>query len=193
MRSRTGYTDAERREKDARIKTRLKAKLERNQKKANTGNNFKAAEPHDTFSSPSVYKKRINEYFLICEKDNKPQTLPGLCLYLGLRTKVLTLYDPAEEFAAYKHLTDYALQRIEAYAAEHFFKAKGATKGVEFLMQNTVGWANKSDVNSKQTLELTEKEKLKQMPEDQLRERAKNLSQKLGNVVGFPVQATREE
>jgi hypothetical protein len=160
--------------------------LERNQKKANTGTNFKANEPHDTFSSPSVYRQRINEYFAICVRDNKAQPLPGLCLYLGLRTKVLTMYDPPEEFSAYRHLTDYALQRIEAYAAEHFFKAKGATKGVEFLMQNTVGWANKSDVNSKQTLELTEKEKLKQMPEEQLRERVKNMIPKLEQRGGVP-------
>ena len=57
---------------------------------------------------------------------------------------------------------DYALQRIEAYVTERLFETKGNTKGTEFLLQNTLGYANKSDVNSKQEVEVTEKQRIKQ-------------------------------
>ena len=65
----------------------------------------------------------------------------------------------------HKLIIDYALQRIETYVAERLFETKGSTKGTEFLLQNTLGYANKSDVNSKQEVEVTEKQRIKNLPD----------------------------
>lgn len=76
-------------------------------------------------------------------------------------TKVLLNYNPDDEvLREYKLAISYALQRIEAYTAERLYENRGPTKGTEFLLQNTLGYANKSDVNSKQELEVTEKQRI---------------------------------
>ena len=161
-------------------------RCKKREKKALTGTNFIADTPHEAFSSPNVFRRRVNMYFSLREEDKRPQTLPGLCLFLGLRTKALNNYDPGPELEEYRRIADYAIQRVEEFTVEHLFTTKGSTKGIEFLAQNSLGYANKSDVNSKTALELTEREKLKQMPEEQLRTRVGSVLDKLNNVVGFP-------
>lgn len=82
-----------------------------------------------------------------------------------MRTRVLLNYNPDDEdLKEYKLAIDYALQRIEAYAPERLYENKDSTKGTEFLLQNTLGYANKSDVKSKQELEVTEKVRTSSSP-----------------------------
>lgn len=56
---------------------------------------------------------------------------------------------------------------------------KGSTKGSEFLLQNTLGYANKSDVNSKQELEVTEKVRIKQLSDEEVKSRLARLTPKI--------------
>ena len=94
--------------------------------------------------------------------------------------KVLLNYNPDDEdLKEYKLAIDYALQRIEAYAAERLYENKGSTKGTEFLLQNTLGYANKSDVNSKQELEVTEKVRIKQLSDEEVKSRLARLTPKI--------------
>ena len=51
------------------------------------------------------------------------------------------------------------------------YKDHNSTKGTDFLLQNTLGYANKSDVNSKQELEVTEKQRIKQLPNEEVQGR----------------------
>ena len=109
--------------------------------------------------------------------------MPGLGLFLGIRTKVILNYNPEdEELKEYKLAIDYALQRIEAYAAERLYENRGSTKGTEFLLQNTLGYANKSDVNSKQELEVTEKQRIKQLPDEEVQGRLLRLVPKIDQI-----------
>lgn len=148
-----------------------------------TGSHFKGGEPHEAFPRSSLMRRRVNEYFDDRDFKNKPYTVPGLALHLGLRTKVLMNYQYAMEHPDYQRVIDYALQRIEAYTAEKLMTAKGSTRGIEFLMQNNQGYANKSDVSSKTELELTEKEKIKQLPDSEIKGRLRVLTPKIQAVV----------
>ena len=84
-----------------------------------------------------------------------------------------------EEFAEHRLIIDYALQRIEAYSTERLFETKVNTKGTEFLLQNTLGYASKSEVNSKQELEVTEKQRIKQLPDEEVEGRLQHLAPKI--------------
>lgn len=148
--------------------------------RAKNGKSFKADTIEETFPRASLLKRRIKEYFDSCDAENKHYSVPGLGLYLGLRTKVLVNYNPDDDdMKEYKLAIDYALQRIEAYAAERLYENRGSTKGTEFLLQNTLGYANKSDVNSKQEVEVTEKQRIKQLSDDEINMRLERLTPKI--------------
>ncbi len=147
------------------------------------GAHLKGGEPHEAFPRASLLRRRVNEYFDDCDFKKKDYTVPGLALYLGLQTRTLMNYRQHSEHPDYQRVVDYALQRIEAYTAEKLFTTKGSTKGIEFLLQNTANYANKSDVNSKAELELTEKEKVKQLPDSEVRGRLVNILPKIQEAV----------
>lgn len=146
------------------------------------GTAFKADLPHEAFARASLYRRRVTQYFEYCDMHKEHYSLPGLCLFLGLRSRALMGYDPGEEYEEYRRITDFAVQKIEAHIAQQFFTTKGSTKGIEFLAQNTMGYANKSQVDSKQAVEITEREKLKSIPDSELKGRIVRLIPKLQGV-----------
>lgn len=133
---------------------------------------FKADWPHQAFKTPLAMHRKCDEYFDMCDEQGKPYSLPGLALYLGLRTRNLQNYDVEdEEYMPYRRVLDYAIGRIESFIAEQMYTTKGSTRGMEFLAQNTLGYSTKSEVNGKQQLELTEKERIKQISDEELMDR----------------------
>ena len=140
-----------------------------------TGTHFKGGEPHEVFPRASLMRRRVNEYFDDRDFKHKPYTVPGLALHLGVRTKKLMDYQYGMEHPDFQQVIDYALQRIEAHTAEMLLTSKGSTRGIEFLMQNTQNYANKSDVSSKTELELTEKERIRQLPDAEIKNRIDNI------------------
>lgn len=158
-------------------------KIEYRSKLATTGKNFKASTIEESFPRATLLRKRVNQYFEDCDNNGKHYSLPGLGLFLGLRTRVLMTYDTDDEdFQEHKHIIDYALQRIETYVAERLFETKGSTKGTEFLLQNTLGYANKSDVNSKQEVEVTEKQRIKNLPDSEVEGRLLRLVPRIDEI-----------
>ena len=144
-------------------------KIEYRSKLATAGKNFKASTLEETYPRASLLRRRVQQYFDDCDIKGKHYSVPGLGLFLGLRTKVIMNYDTEEdEYQEHKRIIDYALQRIETYVAERLFETKGSTKGTEFLLQNTLGYANKSDVNSKQEVEVSEKQRIQQLPDSEV-------------------------
>ena len=154
---------------------------------AQSGKNFKAGTIEESYPKVSLLKRRIKQYFEACDLEKKHYSVPGLGLFLGLRTRVLLNYNPDDDdLKEYKLAIDYALQRIEAYAAERLYENKGSTKGTEFLLQNTLGYANKSDVNSKQELEVSEKERVKQLSDEEVQGRLRRLAPKIIEITKMP-------
>lgn len=155
-------------------------KIEYRSKLATEGKNFKASALEESYPRASLLRRRVKQYFDDCDLKGKHYSVPGLGLFLGLRTRVIVNYTTEDEdFMEHKRIIDYALQRIETYIAERLFETKGSTKGTEFLLQNTLGYANKSDVNSKQEVEVTEKQRIKNLPDEEVENRLKRLEPRI--------------
>lgn len=147
-------------------------KIEYQSKRAMSGRNFKAGTLEDSYPRAALLRKRVNQYFEDCDLNGKHYSVPGLGLFLGVRTRVIINFNADDDaFQEHKLIIDYALQRIETYVAERLFETKGSTKGTEFLLQNTLGYANKSDVNSKQEVEVSEKQRIKNLPDEEIQGR----------------------
>ena len=158
-------------------------KVEYQSKRAMEGKNFVAGTLEDSYPRAALLRKRVNQYFEDCDAKGKHYSVPGLGLFLGLRTKIIINFNNEdEEFMEHRRIIDYALQRIEAYVANRLFETKGSTKGTEFLLQNTLGYANKSDVNSKQEVEVSEKQRIKNLPDDELGKRLIRLVPKINEI-----------
>ena len=158
-------------------------KVEFQSRLAMQGKNFKAGTIEESYRRATLLRKRVNQYFEDCDAKGKHYSVPGLGLFLGVRTKVIINFNSEdEEFAEHKLIIDYALQRIETYVAERLFETKGSTKGTEFLLQNTLGYANKSDVNSKQEVEVTEKQRIKSLPDSEVENRLLRLVPRIEQV-----------
>lgn len=160
-----------------------KGKVEYRSKVSLTGKNFKAGSLEESFPRATLLRKRVNQYFESCDMKHEHYSVPGLGLFLGLRTKVIINFNNEdEEFAEHRRIIDYALQRIEAYVTNRLFETKGSTKGTEFLLQNTLGYANKSDVNSKQELEVSEKQRIKNLPDEEVNRRLIRLVPRINEI-----------
>ena len=149
-------------------------------KRALSGKNFKAGTIEESYPRAALLRKRVLQYFNDCDIQGKHYSVPGLGLFLGVRTRVIMNFNPdSDDLAEHKHIIDYALQRIEVYVSEKLFETKGNTKGTEFLLQNTLGYANKSDVNSNQQIEVTEKQRIKSLPDEEVEARLARLKPKI--------------
>ena len=144
-----------------------------------TGAHFKGGTLHEAFKSAGILRRRVNDYFDACDLNGKDYTVPGRALALGVRTRALTDYNYPLEKPDYQKVVDYALQRVEAYTVEKLFVVKGSTKGVEFLLQNTANYANRSDVKTETNLEVTEKQRIQSLPDSEVKRRLADIGKKI--------------
>lgn len=158
-------------------------------KRAMTGKNFVAGTLEDSYPRAALLRKRVNQYFEDCDANNKHYSVPGLGLFLGLRTRVIMNFNnDSMEFEEHRRIIDYALQRIETYVSERLFETKGSTKGTEFLLQNTLGYATKSDISSSQQVVITEKERIKSLPDEEVQGRLLRLVPRIDEITGKKAQ-----
>lgn len=154
-------------------------RLRKRRDRALTGGTFKGGLLHEIYPNPDLLKKQINMYFTLCEADHEPQTIPGLALILGVRTADFLNYSPGPGYPDHFRLVQFAIQRVEGYMAKELSTGIGSTKGKEFLAQNTLGYANKSQVNATQTLEVTERERVRNLTDEELSSQAALLLTKI--------------
>ena len=164
-------------------------KVEWQRKRSLTGKNFVAGTLEDSFPRAALLRKRVNQYFESCDAEGKHYSVPGLGLFLGLRTRVIMNFNnDSMEFEEHRRIIDYALQRIETYVSERLFETKGSTKGTEFLLQNTLGYATKSDISSSQQVVITEKERIKSLPDEEVQGRLLRLVPRIDQITGKKAQ-----
>ena len=83
---------------------------------------------------------RINDYFRICEDNDKPLTMSGLAVYLGTnRRRLLEMRHRNKKLA---EIIERAKAAIEAYLEEMFFnkQMKYSQNGLMFILKNNFGW-----------------------------------------------------
>ena len=101
---------------------------------------------HCTFKTAEELKEKVEEYFLTCFQNQRPYTMSGLALWLGLSTQTLRNYEKNYGDTEYADIIKIAKQRVEEFAEKSLYE-NGKTSGAKFVLQNNFGWSDRQDVN----------------------------------------------
>ena len=96
------------------------------------------------YKSNEELQKAIDDYFIMCDKKEKPYTITGLGLAIGLDRRQLLEYGEKDVF---NNTIKLAKERVHAYAEEHLYKS-GIAAGVIFNLKNNFGWKDKTEVEA---------------------------------------------
>lgn len=102
-----------------------------------------------SFKTPEELENAVNQYFAECEVKEKPKTMSGLALALGIDRRTLVNYSDKED---YFPTIKKARQIVEQQNEEMLVSGKGSATGIIFNMKNNFGWVDKTEVESKMTL-----------------------------------------
>lgn len=94
------------------------------------------------FKTPEELENAVNQYFAECEVKEKPKTMSGLALALGIDRKTLVNYSNKDE---YFHTIKRARQIVEQQNEEMLVSGKGSATGIIFNMKNNFGWVDKTE------------------------------------------------
>jgi hypothetical protein len=101
-------------------------------------------------------QRDIDDYFNICEEENRPYTMSGLALHLGMSRQSLVNYGNKDDFF---DTVKQARQKVENYLEEHLYGS--SVTGVIFNLKNNFGWKDKQEVDS--NVNLTYEDQLKKV------------------------------
>lgn len=87
---------------------------------------------------------KIDKYFDKCDNDNKPYTMSGLALSLGIDRRTLLNYSKNEEFFP---LIKEARQRVETQLEECLYRL-GNNSGVIFNLKNNFEWKDRQEIDT---------------------------------------------
>ncbi len=96
------------------------------------------------FKTPQEIETKANEYFKMCDEQDRPYTITGLALALDTDRQTLINYENRDEFF---DTIKKAKQKVENYAEERLFNG-GNTAGVIFNLKNNYGWVDKQEVEA---------------------------------------------
>lgn len=101
---------------------------------------------HCKYKTAEELQGKVEEYFLTCYQNQRPYTISGLALWLGLSTQTLRNYEKTYGDTEYADIIKIAKQRVEEFAEKSLYE-NGKTTGAKFVLQNNFGWSDKQDVN----------------------------------------------
>lgn len=101
---------------------------------------------HCTYKTAEELQNKVEEYFLTCHQNERPYTISGLALWLGLSTQTLRNYEKNYGDTEYSDIIKIAKQRVEEYAEKSLYET-GKTAGAKFVLQNNFKWTDKQDVS----------------------------------------------
>ena len=96
------------------------------------------------FKDIETFKNKVEEYFEVMDKTNRPYTMSGLAYFLGSNRMTLLNYrNKNDDFA---EIIDAAKCRIEAFNEEMLFMSN-KTAGVIFNLKNNFNWQDKQEIS----------------------------------------------
>lgn len=93
------------------------------------------------YNSAEDMQNDIDEYFEICNRQNKPYTITGLCLALNMCRDTLLEYSKNGEFS---DTVKKAKMKVENFLEEKLISGIAPT-GVIFNLKNNFGWKDKQE------------------------------------------------
>ena len=90
-------------------------------------------------------QKDIDKYFKMCDEKEKPYTMSGLALSLGMDRRSLLRYE--ELYDEFCPTVKKAKQRVEAQLEENLYRL-GNNSGVIFNLKNNFNWKDKMEVET---------------------------------------------
>lgn len=96
------------------------------------------------YKTEKELKKAINEYFDKCDKKEKPYTMTGLALSLGIDRTTLINYGKRDLFST---LIKNAKAKVEEQLEESLYRL-GNNSGVIFNLKNNYGWRDTVEVKN---------------------------------------------
>ena len=86
-------------------------------------------------------EEAINKYFIECDEKDKPYTISGLALSLGIDRRTLVNYGERESFFP---LIKNAKAKVETMLEENLYRL-GNNSGIIFNLKNNYGWTDKQE------------------------------------------------
>ena len=105
------------------------------------------------YKTAEELQNTIEEYFLLCNQGDRPYTISGLALYLGLSTETLRQYEKKYGNTEYAEIIKVAKQRVEEYAERSLYDSRKSS-GAKFVLENNFKWANKNEVTETVNIKL---------------------------------------
>lgn len=97
------------------------------------------------YKTQAQLKKGIDAYFKNCDATNKPYTMSGLALALGLDRKTLVNYSERDLFSTQ---IKEAKDRVQAQLEENALSGKGNATFTIFNLKNNYGWKDNIEVDN---------------------------------------------
>ena len=119
------------------------------------------------YRSKKKLEAAIEEYFRNCDATEKPYTMSGLAVHLGIDRRTLLNYGSREEFFP---TIKKARDKVESYAEEQLYLSSH-TAGVIFNLKNNFGWKDRAEID--------------------INAEEETVAQKLTEVFGFAQQETK--
>ena len=93
------------------------------------------------YKTKEELQKGIEKYFKDCDKKEKPYTMTGLAISLGIERKTLVNYSNSDLFYS---LVKNAKAKVEEQLEESLYRL-GNNSGVIFNLKNNYGWVDKQE------------------------------------------------
>ena len=97
------------------------------------------------YATPEAMTKKADGYFAKCDKLDKPYTVSGLCVHLGMTRQAL--HKLAKENAEFTEAIALIKLRIESRVEEGLLKGLNPT-GCIFALKNHFGWKDKTETET---------------------------------------------
>ena len=96
------------------------------------------------YTKKEEMQKKIDEYFMQCDRDKEPYTVTGLGLALDMSRQDLINYSNKEEFF---DTIKKAKARVENYLEKRLINDSSAT-GIIFNLKNNYNWKDRQEIDA---------------------------------------------
>ena len=103
------------------------------------------------YKTAEEMQKKIDEYFMQCDKEKRPYTVTGLALALDLDRKALISYGENEKFS---NTIKKAKAKVERWLEENLISGQGNAVGIIFNLKNNYGYKDRQEIDANVNTEI---------------------------------------